>query len=199
MKNEFWTTINKRSTCEGSNIKKKKIPNRKQGCQTNRHPGCWTSTGRCSFNIFGCCFFHICAFLETGPKPVLFNFTVTSQEPIQSALVSVPVTEASNLYCQPCGINFTSLPHATQHYQGKNHAKKLKSLTAASQINNQNTIVGSQKSLGKSTFLYCLTAGIWIPDVFKWFRGVQLLSGPVLSKIASIWMTFNVHKSSRAC
>ena len=104
--------------------------------------------------------FHSYAFLETGPKPVLFNFTVTSQEPIQSAVVSVPVAEASNLYCQPCGINFTSLPHATQHYQGKNHAKKLKSLTAASQTNNQSTIVGSQKSLGNSSFLYCLTAEI---------------------------------------
>ena len=161
-----------------------KFPNRKQGFQISSHPGCWTNTGRCSFNIFGCV--HSYAFLETGPKPVLFNFTVTSQEPIQSAVVSVPVAEASNLYCQPCGINFTSLPHATQHYQGKNHAKKLKSLTAASQINNQNTTVGSQKSLGNSSFLYCLTAEIWIPDLIKCSRGVQLPSDQVLSKKASI-------------
>jgi hypothetical protein len=53
----------------------------------------------------------------------------------------------SNLYCQPCDISFTSVPHATQHYQGKNHAKKLKSLAASDQTPN----CGSQNSSGNQS------------------------------------------------
>ena len=40
---------------------------------------------------------------------------------------ATPTPPASNyLYCKVCDLSFTSIIHSTQHYEGKNHSKKLK-------------------------------------------------------------------------
>lgn len=48
-------------------------------------------------------------------------------QPVPPTLeLSTPMVGRSNLYCQTCDLSFTSNAHATQHYEGKNHAKKVK-------------------------------------------------------------------------
>jgi matrin type zinc finger protein 3 len=42
------------------------------------------------------------------------------------ATVVTPPTGPNYLYCQICDLSFTSIIHVTQHYEGKNHAKKLR-------------------------------------------------------------------------
>ncbi len=55
-----------------------------------------------------------------------FNFSIVTQPVPPTLELSTPMVGRSNLYCQTCDLSFTSNAHATQHYEGKNHAKKVK-------------------------------------------------------------------------
>jgi matrin type zinc finger protein 3 len=48
----------------------------------------------------------------------------TATETVTTAVT--PPTAPNYLYCRVCDLSFTSIIHATQHYEGKNHAKKLR-------------------------------------------------------------------------
>jgi hypothetical protein len=55
--------------------------------------------------------------------------TATASATTANATVATavtPPTAPNYLYCQICDLSFTSIIHATQHYEGKNHAKKLR-------------------------------------------------------------------------
>jgi hypothetical protein len=58
-----------------------------------------------------------------------FVFPLVTQPEPPALELSAPIVGGSNLYCQPCDLSFTSNAHATQHYEGKNHAKKVKAGT----------------------------------------------------------------------
>jgi hypothetical protein len=56
--------------------------------------------------------------------PAVTASITTATETVTTAVT--PTTAPNYLYCQICDLSFTSIIHATQHYEGKNHSKKLR-------------------------------------------------------------------------